>query len=79
MSEILIISQSDFEFTTNEVCDWLDYYGNKYFRLNIDKIYDVNYYEITIGLLKKEIALYDVKEKRIIDLTKIKMTIRNYK
>lgn len=48
MKELLIISKADFELTTNEVCDWLNYYNIQYIRLNVDKITNPEYYDIFI-------------------------------
>ncbi len=64
MSKILIISQSDFEYLTNEVCDWLNLYEADYFLLNIDKIYDSIHYYVNVDILGNKIILYDVEQKK---------------
>ncbi|WP_299178318.1 grasp-with-spasm system ATP-grasp peptide maturase [uncultured Chryseobacterium sp.] len=72
MSEILIISKSDFELTTNSVCDWLNYYQTPYIRLNVDKISDPKFYHIFIDFENGEMEIFDKINNKLLDLKKIK-------
>lgn len=73
MKELLIISKADFELTTNEVCDWLNYYNIPYVRINVDRISDPKYYEINIDFEEDSVEIFDKTTLQKIDLREIKI------
>lgn len=73
MTELLIISKADFELTTNEVCNWLNYHKIPYVRLNVDRIANPKYYEINIDFNDNTLDIFDKINFESINLKEIKV------
>ena len=68
---ILIISRSQFDETTNEVCHWLNHYESSYIRLNVDELNDPNKYRVLADILNEKLEIIDIKLNKEIELKNV--------
>jgi ATP-GRASP peptide maturase of grasp-with-spasm system len=73
MSNILVISKSFFDETTNDICCWFDFHKIPYVRLNIDQINNPKLYDVFIDFQSEKIIITDILLNLKVNLDEIEI------